>query len=66
MKQLPGLLKQEKESFYCLLLINYKTYKMYKSINYSQVQKYLDNFIEYNFFYLFIYYFLKIPENQCI
>lgn len=46
MKQLPGLLKQERESFYCILLINYKTYKMYKSINYSQVQKYLDNFIE--------------------
>ena len=47
MKQLPGLLKQEKESFYCILSINIKTYKLYRYINYSQVQKYLDHFIEY-------------------
>jgi len=47
MKQLPGLLKQEKESFYCILSINIKTYKLYRYVNYSQVQKYLDHFIEY-------------------
>ena len=45
MEQLPGLLKQEKESFHILLTIDIEIYKLYSKMNFSQVEQYLNDFI---------------------
>jgi hypothetical protein len=43
MKQLPGLLKQERESLICIFLILFKAYRNHPEN--ADRQKYLDSFI---------------------
>ena len=50
MEQLPGLLKQEKESFHILLTIDIEIYKLYSKMNFSQVEQYLSDFIANSIF----------------
>lgn len=50
MEQLPGLLKQEKESFHILLIIDIEIYKLYSKMNFSQVEQYLSDFIANSIF----------------
>lgn len=51
MKQLPGLLKQEREALSCYCLILFKHYNMNKDR--EQSKEILDIFIEFLLFFLF-------------
>lgn len=47
MKQLPGLLKQEKEAFQCLLSLDIQAFNWKLAEDCGKAQKFLDDFVEF-------------------